>query len=79
MVGIYINHSSLISFIYLHASFRVVKKLVKDTNAFLCFDRFIDCLNMGIYKFVTKVYKSHKNIKFNKYGYYSSKNAADST
>ena len=37
MVGIYIDHSSLISFISYHASFRVVNKLVKDTNALLLF------------------------------------------
>ena len=40
---------------------------------FFVFDRFIDCSNIRIYQFVTKVYKSHINIKFNKYGYNSSK------
>ena len=37
MIGIYINHSSFMSFISLHASFGIVNKLVKDTNAFLGF------------------------------------------
>ena len=27
---------------------------------FFVFDRFIDCSNIRIYQFVTKVYKSHK-------------------
>ena len=45
---------------------------------FFVFDRFMDCSSIRIYQIVTKVYKSHKNIKFNKYGYNSSKNAADS-
>ena len=68
---------SLISF---HAFMWIfVNKLVKDTMHFFVFDRFMDCLNIRIYQIVTKVYKSHKNIKFNKYGYNSSKNAADST
>ena len=40
---------------------------------FFVFDRFIDYPNIRIYQFVTKVYKSHKNIKSNKYGYNSSK------
>ena len=81
MAGIYIDHSSLISFISSHASLlEFVNKLVKDTNAFSWFFiGFMDCSNIRIYQFVTKVYKSHKNIKFNKYGYNSSKNAADST
>ena len=57
----------------------LVNKLVKDTNAFLfVFDGFMDCSNIRIYQFVTKVHKLHINIKFNKYGYNSSNNAADS-
>ena len=35
--GIYTNHSSFISFISSHASFGIVNKLVKDTNAFSLF------------------------------------------
>ena len=46
---------------------------------FFVFDRFMDCSNIRINQFVTKVYKSHKYIKFNKYGYDSSINAANST
>ena len=46
---------------------------------FFVFDRFMDCSNKRIYQIVTKVYKSLKHIKFNKYGYNSSINAADST
>ena len=34
---------------------------------FFVFDRFMDCSNIRIYQFVTKVYKSHTNIKFNIY------------
>ena len=37
MIGIYTDHSSFMSFISPHASFGIVNKLVKDTNAFLCF------------------------------------------
>ena len=82
MAGIYIDHSSLISFISSHASLLgFVNKLVKDTNAFtrFFFIGFMDCSNIRIYQFVTKVYKSQKISNSINMGIIQVKYAADST
>ena len=46
---------------------------------FFVFDRFIDCSNIRIYQIVTKGLQITHKYQIQKYGYNSSKNAADST